>query len=48
MAFYDRVLNSDVIGAYFDDIDMRQLIDHQTKFISQGMGGPATSPGRRF
>ncbi len=42
MAFYDKVLDSDVIGDYFDGVDMRRLIDHQTKFISQIMGGPAT------
>lgn len=41
MAFYDRVLDSDVIGDFFEGVDMRRLIDHQTKFISQVMGGPA-------
>lgn len=42
MAFYDRVLESDAIGEYFDGIDMRRLVDHQTKFISSIMGGPAS------
>ena len=42
MAFYDKVLDSDVIGDYFEDIDMRRLIDHQTKFIATVMGGPAS------
>lgn len=42
MSFYDKVLASDLIGPFFDDIDMRRQIDHQTKFISQVMGGPAT------
>lgn len=41
-AFYDKVLDSDVIGPYFDDVDMRRLVDHQTKFISDTMGGPAS------
>lgn len=41
-AFYDRVLDSDIVGPYFDHVDMRRLIDHQTKFISQVMGGPAS------
>ena len=42
MALYDKVLDSDIAGPYFDDVDMRRLIDHQTKFISQLMGGPAS------
>ncbi len=41
MAFYDKVLDSDIAGPYFDDVDMKSLIDHQTKFIAQVMGGPA-------
>jgi len=36
------VLDDDVLAPYFDGVDMRRLIDHQTKFISQVMGGPAT------
>jgi hemoglobin len=35
MAFYDRVLDSDILAPYFEDVDMRRLIDHQT-------GGPAS------
>jgi hemoglobin len=42
MAFYDKVLDSDVIGDYFEDVDMRRLVDHQTKFIASVMGGPAS------
>jgi hemoglobin len=42
LAFYDRVLDSDVLAGYFDGVDMRRLVDHQTKFISQVMGGPVT------
>ena len=41
MAFYDKALDSDVIGDYFEDVDIKTLIDHQTKFIAQVMGGPA-------
>lgn len=41
MAFYDKVLDSDQIGEYFEDIDMKRLIDHQTKFVASIMGGPA-------
>ena len=40
MAFYDKALDSDIIGGYFEDVDVKALIDHQTRFISQVMGGP--------
>lgn len=42
LSFYNKMLDSDVVGPYFDDVDMPALIDHQTKFISQVMGGPAS------
>jgi hemoglobin len=42
MSFYDKVIDSDQIGHFFDDIDMSRLIDHQTKFIASVMGGPAS------
>ncbi len=42
LSFYDKALDSDVIGDYFEDIDMPNLIDHQTKFIAMAMGGPAS------
>ncbi len=41
-AFYDRVLDSPVLSKYFEGIDMRRQIDHQTKFIASLMGGPAS------
>lgn len=42
LAFYDKMLDSDVVAPYFDDVDLSALVDHQTKFISQVMGGPAS------
>jgi hemoglobin len=42
MDFYDRVLDSPITSPYFASTDMRRLIDHQTKFFAQLMGGPAT------
>jgi hemoglobin len=42
MSFYDKALDSDLIGPYFERVDLRRLIDHQTKFISYLMGGPAS------
>jgi len=40
--FYDRVLESPRLAAYFEDVNMRMLVDHQTKFIAMLMGGPAS------
>ena len=42
MMFYEMALDSDEIGHYFEDIDMPRLIDHQTKFVSSLIGGPAS------
>jgi hemoglobin len=42
MRFYDKVLDSDVLGPYFDGVDMRRLVDHQTRFVTYLMGGPAS------
>lgn len=42
MSFYDKILDSPVTAPYFVNIDMRRLIDHQTKFITSILGGPAS------
>lgn len=42
MAFYEASLESDEIGPYFDGVNMKRLIDHQTQFISWLLGGPAS------
>jgi hemoglobin len=41
-SFYDRVLDSPLLAPYFHGIEMRRLIDHQTKFMVSVMGGPAS------
>ncbi|MFY0611625.1 MAG: group 1 truncated hemoglobin [Hyphomicrobiaceae bacterium] len=41
LAFYDKLLDSDDIGPFFDDIDMSKMVDHQTRFIASLLGGPA-------
>jgi len=41
-AFYEKALGSSLLAPYFANTDMRTLIDHQTKFISSLMGGPAS------
>lgn len=40
--FYDRVLDSKILFPYFEGVDMRVQIDHQTKFFAAMMGGPAS------
>lgn len=42
LSFYDKILNSPLLAPYFAKTDMKRLIDHQTKFISSLMGGPAS------
>lgn len=39
--FYDRMLESPNLASYFENTNMRRLVDHQTKFIASLMGGPA-------
>lgn len=48
MAFYEKVLDSDIVGHHFDDVDMPRQIDHQTKFVSSIMGGPAAMNDERL
>jgi len=42
MSFYDKLLSSKLLAPYFEKIDMKRLIDHQTKFVASLMGGPAS------
>lgn len=42
MDFYDSLLDSEEVGPYFDDVEMKRLIDHQTKFVASLLGGPAS------
>lgn len=48
MDFYDRVLDSEVIGHFFEDTDMARLIDHQMKFFTMVLGGPAQFSDERL
>ena len=48
MAFYDRLLDSDEVGPFFDNVDLKRLIDHQTKFVAHLLGGPADYSGERL
>jgi len=42
LGFYDKVLESPVLSPYFSGVDMKRLIDHQTKFFAALMGGPVS------
>lgn len=42
MDLYDRLLDDDDVGPFFDDVEMAKIVDHQTKFVSSLMGGPAS------
>jgi len=48
MSFYERVLDDDEVGPYFDDIDMPRLMDHQTKLVASLMGGPSAMSDERL
>jgi len=41
MDFYDRILDSEKAGDFFDGVDIDKMVDHQTKFISSLIGGPS-------
>lgn len=41
MEFYHNVLDEDELAGYFVKTNMERLIDHQTKFVSFLLGGPA-------
>jgi len=42
MAFYEKILESEITAPYFNGVDMPTLIVHQTRFVSSIMGGPAS------
>ncbi len=48
MDFYDRVIDSDEIGHFFEDVDLVRLVDHQTKFFTMVLGGPAQMADERL
>ena len=42
LSFYDRVLASGRLTPFFAHTDMQRLVEHQAKFVSSVMGGPAS------
>lgn len=43
--FYRQVLQSPTLKPYFAKVNMERLINHQTNFIAQVLGGPANYSG---
>ncbi len=44
--FYRRISASQSLAPYFQGINMERLINHQTKFMCQMLGGPTEYTGR--
>ncbi len=38
--FYQKILDSNDLAPYFDNVNMEKLMSHQTNFISTALGGP--------
>lgn len=43
---YDELIENQITAPYFDRSDLRDLMDHQVKFLSQALGGPEQYTGR--
>jgi hemoglobin len=46
--FYNRVLAEEDLAPFFKDTNMADLIDHQTKFWTTLLGGPASYTGEQL
>ncbi|MFT7518225.1 MAG: hemoglobin [Kiritimatiellia bacterium] len=44
--FYNRVLETDHLAPFFENIDMDRLVVHQTMFLTMVLGGPDAYTGR--
>ena len=43
---YDALEVNEITAPYFEDSDIRALMDHQVKFLSQVLGGPQQYTGK--
>ena len=43
---YDELTENAITAPYFDRAELRALMDHQVKFLSQALGGPEQYTGR--
>lgn len=46
IAFYREILARETLAPYFATINLEHLIDHQTRFLSHLLGGPASYHGK--
>ena len=46
--FYRKVSESENLAPYFEGVDIQKLMDHQTKFFSEILGGPVEYTGREL
>ncbi len=46
--FYGKISESEDLAPYFEGIDTQKLMDHQTKFFSDILGGPVKYTGREL
>ena len=46
--FYGKVAESEDLAPYFEGVDVQNLMDHQTKFFSEILGGPVNYTGRQL
>lgn len=44
--FYQKILESERIKPYFEDVHLGFLVEHQTNFICKALGGPDRYEGR--
>lgn len=44
--FYREILSRDSLAPYFENVNLERLIDHQTRFVSHLLGGPANYQGK--
>jgi hemoglobin len=44
-AFYRKIAESENLAPYFEGVDTQKLMDHQTKFFSDILGGPVKYTG---
>ena len=43
---YDELIENEITAPYFDRSDLKSLMNHQVKFLSQALGGPEQYTGR--
>jgi len=45
-SFYQKVLDSEQLEPFFQNIDIERLMSHQTNFIAKALGGPDQYAGK--